>query len=372
MTTIYSVGTVTVANGGTAVTGVGTSWVGKIFEGDLFTDPAQGLFARVTADVTDNELMTINPWPGVGMSGDAYEVVLQADSIRSSERSRQLLEQLSVVQANGRGLFYWFSTTVTDADPGAGYLRLNHATIGSATAAYVDNLDADGAAVSTEIDTWDDSTSTNRGKLWLRSIADPASFHAFWVTGSVVDGTGYRKLTLSHIGGSGSFAADDELMAFFVPKGDKGDPTTDASLLTTGLLDVARIPATLTSDKAYRRGNVLGTVSQASGVPTGALVERGSNANGEYIRFADGTQICLSEFTGASTSSTLWSKSLPANFFGSTNIFVAGAEFQQSSLLRRTDFSFYANTTSVLLYAADGSATTLTYPVRVISIGRWF
>lgn len=45
-------------------------------------------------------------------------------------------------------------------------------------------------------------------------------------------------------------------------------------------------------DQAFRRGTILGTVSQASGVPTGALIERGSNANGEYVRFADGTQIC--------------------------------------------------------------------------------
>lgn len=38
--------------------------------------------------------------------------------------------------------------------------------------------------------------------------------------------------------------------------------------------------------------DIVGTVSQNGGVPTGAIVERGSNANGEYVRFADGTQIC--------------------------------------------------------------------------------
>ena len=39
----------------------------------------------------------------------------------------------------------------------------------------------------------------------------------------------------------------------------------------------------------------LGSVSQSSGVPTGALIERGSNANGEYVKFADGTLICFGE-----------------------------------------------------------------------------
>ncbi|WP_213941182.1 hypothetical protein [Pseudomonas sp. dw_612] len=38
--------------------------------------------------------------------------------------------------------------------------------------------------------------------------------------------------------------------------------------------------------------NPLGTVSQVAGIPTGALIERGTNANGEYVRFADGTLIC--------------------------------------------------------------------------------
>jgi len=42
----------------------------------------------------------------------------------------------------------------------------------------------------------------------------------------------------------------------------------------------------------YHTGNLLGTVSQSSGVPTGAVIQRGSNANGEFVRFADGTQIC--------------------------------------------------------------------------------
>lgn len=37
---------------------------------------------------------------------------------------------------------------------------------------------------------------------------------------------------------------------------------------------------------------LVGTVSQAGGLPTGAAMERGANANGEYVRFADGTQIC--------------------------------------------------------------------------------
>ncbi|WP_323945727.1 tail fiber protein [Aeromonas caviae] len=37
--------------------------------------------------------------------------------------------------------------------------------------------------------------------------------------------------------------------------------------------------------------NVVGTVSQSSGVPTGAIIERGTFAGGEYVKYADGTMM---------------------------------------------------------------------------------
>jgi hypothetical protein len=42
---------------------------------------------------------------------------------------------------------------------------------------------------------------------------------------------------------------------------------------------------------SFHQGNILGTVSQSAGVPTGAIIERGSNSNGEYVKYADGTYV---------------------------------------------------------------------------------
>jgi hypothetical protein len=51
----------------------------------------------------------------------------------------------------------------------------------------------------------------------------------------------------------------------------------------------------LRAGDGYLKGTILGTVSKGTnGVPTGGVIERGSNANGDYVRFADGTQICTS------------------------------------------------------------------------------
>ena len=39
---------------------------------------------------------------------------------------------------------------------------------------------------------------------------------------------------------------------------------------------------------------------------SGAIIERGSNTNGEYIKFADGTLICTHTFTSPETGSYVW------------------------------------------------------------------
>lgn len=117
---------------------------------------------------------------------------------------------------------YDFSTSTVDSDPGAGILRLNNGTEASATAAYIDNLDDDGNDISALMDTWDDSTNTVRGSLLIRSQADVNIWHNYNVTGSVTDGTGYRKLTIAHVDGEGEFTAAMPLWVFFVRAGNKG------------------------------------------------------------------------------------------------------------------------------------------------------
>lgn len=50
-------------------------------------------------------------------------------------------------------------------------------------------------------------------------------------------------------------------------------------------------------DGILSRKTILGIVSQSGGSPTGSVIERGSNANGEYIKFADGTMLTFTRVT---------------------------------------------------------------------------
>ena len=57
-------------------------------------------------------------------------------------------------------------------------------------------------------------------------------------------------------------------------------PDEAGKLLSTGNDDPAEV---------FKQSNILGTVSESGGVPTGGIIERGSNANGEFVKYADGT-----------------------------------------------------------------------------------
>ena len=166
------------------------------------------------------------------------------------------------------GIQQTYSTTTADADPGAGIFRLNHATPASATAAYLDNVDASGATVSSIIDLWDDSTTTTKGYIRFEKSTDPTVWAHFAVTGSVVDGTGYRKLTLTSGTGSGAFTNTNTFAITFFRSGDKG-----ADGVGTG--DVVGPSASVDSEvalydsttgKLLKRAAITGIASLTSGV----------------------------------------------------------------------------------------------------------
>lgn len=123
----------------------------------------------------------------------------------------------------------------------------------------------------------------------------------------------------------------------------------------------------------YSRTNGVGTVSQSAGVPTGALMERGGNANGEYLRLADGTQFCWGQIsiTPVANTPTLAPWTFPAAFADSSvpSVLVTGNSAVPGSQV--TEVSF-ANPTltgcSIALFRINTTTTVL----RLFAIGRWF
>ncbi|HGN2665421.1 TPA: hypothetical protein ACKR04_000688 [Pseudomonas aeruginosa] len=148
-----------------------------------------------------------------------------------------------------------------------------------------------------------------------------------------------------------------------------------------GLGSAAVREALGSSGALYSRDSILGAVSQSSGVPTGAVIDRGSNANGEYVRFADGTQICTmsinvndqaidsaygSLFQGART----WS--FPVAFSGVPAVSVG--LFRWGSAASWGSVATLPSTTSATLRGFDIAARPAgtSTAISATAIGRWF
>ncbi|MGP3699186.1 hypothetical protein [Rhodobacter sp. NSM] len=142
---------------------------------------------------------------------------------------------------------------------------------------------------------------------------------------------------------------------------------------------------TAMAGKALLTTDILGTVSQSGGVPTGKLMERNSNANGEYERYANGLQICRGEIASmarASSDGFFGSWSFPAAFATTPYGNVALSRTPEDySLIERVNLGLVTVSTNATALScavlrgagapavATGAAINKT---SVVAIGRWF
>jgi hypothetical protein len=127
----------------------------------------------------------------------------------------------------------------------------------------------------------------------------------------------------------------------------------------------------------FDNASVLGTVSQTGGLPTGALIERASNANGDYVRWADGTQICVSPTFTADVTTTAGSGfrsatqtwTFPAAFSSTTGLNLSAAP-QGNATTHWAGSRPLGTTSAEVVMHGWTSATGRT--TRVMALGRWF
>lgn len=168
------------------------------------------------------------------------------------------------------------------------------------------------------------------------------------------------------------------------------ETTADATLDVLGDTLLRAIAGLATSAGSYLAGtgtgatsaalrSIVGTVSQSGGVPTGALFQHVSNANGDYVRFADGTQVCwivalAVSFVNANRVAATWT--FPASFASAPATF---ASIQALGTLSGTDLTGFpsaegATTTGVSLamFGNGVFASGDTAAMNGFAIGRWF
>lgn len=130
-------------------------------------------------------------------------------------------------------------------------------------------------------------------------------------------------------------------------------------------------------------------------VADGAIIEQGSNANGEYVRFANGLQICMSTInvTGINVQETrkIWAKedyTPPAAFTGEPYVFITRCDARTSNNVR-VHAGFSTHGTAGMVVWNTGESPDLNHPgaavrgeessglivasatVQAIAIGKW-
>ncbi|CDX21459.1 conserved hypothetical protein [Mesorhizobium plurifarium] len=265
----------------------------------------------------------------------------------------------AVAAANAAAaLGYTFSTSIADADPGNGTLRLNNVSVASATAAYIDNLDSSGATVSGLLDTFDDSTNTIKGQLTLRSKASAAIAYVYNVIGSVVDGAGYRKLTLAYVSGAGTLPTTaDGIWLIFTRAGDKGadglgsgDVVGPASATAGGLARFSGTTGKLLQDGGTISTNDIGnsqvTLAKVANIATARLLGRATAGVGVVEEMTAATAktllaIAAADITDASSNGRSLLQAADYTAMRSLLSLVVGTNIQAySSVLASTTASF--------------------------------
>jgi hypothetical protein len=117
-------------------------------------------------------------------------------------------------------LTWTFVSATGDSDPGPGAFKFDNADINAATFLYANNADFLGAPAGGWLDSLDDANSTtDRGRLLLLQFTDLTQTAYLQITGSVVAGTGYRKIPITLLAG---FPVSGRVIFSFAPTGPAG------------------------------------------------------------------------------------------------------------------------------------------------------
>ncbi|EME9745548.1 pyocin knob domain-containing protein [Pseudomonas aeruginosa] len=352
----YSTGTVAVTANSPTVTGTSTQFSSNARVGDAFRGP-DGRWYEVT-NVASSTVISIKPnYQGSTASGQAYAVapILGYDK-DLSDRFNQIAMDWGATIA---GIKPWaLSNTGTQAQADMGITAVGRGLLAASSQANA--LSYLGGVTPGQMG-WAGNaiTTANLDSLTVSGLYT----HGVAVPSPVNNAQGY-VLHMQH--GNPDFAVQQWYQ------------------LNSATGQYMRIKTAGNWSRwvlQYSQFNLLGAVSQSSGVPTGAVIDRGSNANGEYVRFADGTQICTMSinvtdqaidsaygplFQGART----WS--FPVAFSGAPAVSVG--LFRWGSAASWGSVATLPSTTSATLRGFDiasrpaGTSTA----ISATAIGRWF
>lgn len=186
---------------------------------------ASGVVVLAAADVLATPDPTVLPNVS-GLLGTELVAVDQGGTF--VQATVQQIADLVTTKGLGGINFTSDTSSTADSDPGGGGLRWNNATQASATVLYIDDTSSDAASLAA---LW--PALGNQGLLLIQQANNEANWQ-FWKWTAHVDGTGYRKFTVSMLAHGNSIGNSKNVHLLFMDTGTPDPSTLRASSGLTG------------------------------------------------------------------------------------------------------------------------------------------
>lgn len=369
----YRVGLVNVTSESQSIVGIETSWQNDaiaIAIGDAFTTDAKTWY-EITAVNNDASITLDRPYEGDSEDGKGYAILRSTSGTILTRIAGQIAVQFNQKQLFLDELRDWLTSdeeevNLTDSHGiTRAFKTLNKIQALSGTAATRN--------VGEELGNVMEVGAFGLGSVYSQNIpgddANNAKSNGYYRISSA-----YENIPNSPTGGSILTSSYDNNTQQQLAIHRDGGKAWIRGLGGAGIDWV----------ELYTTNNALGTVSQSSGVPKGAIIERGSNANGEYVKYADGTLICTKTLSGNVESGVGYTAvdlqwTLPTGFLN-TSYSAAVFHVSQSGIpasARGGGIEIASKTTSsfIVRYFTPGgsSAAGITeLYVNALVVGRWF
>jgi hypothetical protein len=161
------------------------------------------------------------------------------------------------------------------------------------------------------------------------------------------------------------------------PNGAGGDDRRSAWVKAIAMFD--ELYSWFGELKGAAKADIVGPVSQVGGVPTGAIMQSGSNANGTWVRYANGEQVCYTNMNAASNITVphggiFRSNSAPWNFpMPFVGVPVVTPNVANNAGFTWAGIGSSGSTSSSTSVAAFAAGSIVNVPLlSVTARGRWF
>jgi hypothetical protein len=370
MTTPYTTGTVSLTNGSAVITGVGTAWQAALIAGGTVYVEADGNPMPILTVDSETQITAAIKWTG---ATGTYAYAIMRDTAYGQQTVANAQALATYIQRLDNAALAALAALTPGADKlafftGAGAAALTNLSAFARTllddanaAAFYQTL---GEVPSAQLPARLRPTTVAATNL---DLLVENGFYSVGATATNIPEGGQGTVIVANVGGT-------SVVSQMYIRGSNGNVWTRT--LQAG--------AWSSWDRLVGYENIVGSVTQSGGAPTGAIIERGSNANGEYVRFADGTQIITrsGDFVFNDTVTLRCPWTFPVVFSADPILFMAGQAAGANYInISPADLSGYlrygggnaSNTVYITrCTGAAWAAGAAMNNVRLCGIGRWF